>query len=97
MARHSVIVCDVCGRPTEQIAGKLCYVPSIPGVVRLQSNNYSHAADVGVCCKDKIFGQVKFTKRLSAAEHQKARRARVNRSTVRAKNAESKAAEAAEG
>lgn len=94
MARHSVIVCDVCGRPTEQIAGKLCYVPSIPGVVRLTANNYSHAADVGVCCKDKVFGQINFSKRMTAAEHQAARRNRVNKSTVRARKPESKAAEA---
>lgn len=94
MARHSVIVCDVCGRPTEQIAGKLCYVPSIPGVVRLQSNNYTHAADVGVCCKDKVFGQINFTKRMTAEQHQKARRERVGKSTVRARRAAEKAAEA---
>jgi hypothetical protein len=88
MARHNVMICDICGQTTEQIAGKLCYVPSIPGVLRLTANNYSHAADVGVCCKDKLFGEVKFTKRMSAEEHQKNRRGRVNRSTVRAKKTE---------
>jgi hypothetical protein len=88
VARHSVLICDLCGNPTEQIAGKLCWVPSIPGVVRLQSNNYSHAADVGVCCKDKLFSNTRFTKRMTQAEHQAARRARVNRSTVTAKKAQ---------
>ena len=83
MARHNVMVCDVCGRPTEQIAGKLCYVPSIPGVVRLTANNYSHGADVGICCKDKVFKEINFSKRLTAAEHQRRRKARANRSTVK--------------
>jgi hypothetical protein len=93
VARHSVMVCDVCGRPTEQIAGKLCYVPSIPGVVRLTANNYSHGADIGVCCKDKVFNDINFTKRMSAAEHQAARRNRVGKSTVRASKKTPQAAE----
>ena len=93
MARHNVIVCDVCGRPTERIAGKLCYVPSIPGVARLTSNNYTHTADVGVCCEERVFGDIHFNKRLSREEYHKVRIARANRSTVKARN-RPKAAEA---
>lgn len=86
MSRHNVIVCDVCGRPTDRIVGALYWVPSIPGTVRLTATNYTHKADVGECCKDRLFTGTKFSKRQNKEEHQKSRRARVNRTTVRMKS-----------
>ena len=77
------MVCDVCGKPTERIVGKLTFIPAVPGTVRLNWNNYSHAADVGECCKDRIFTVVNFKKRMTMAEYQKSRKARGNRTTVR--------------
>ena len=84
MARHQVIVCDVCGQPTERIAGKISFVPSIPGVSRLNWNNYTHSADVGECCKDKLFADISFRKRMTKKEYMKSRADKANRSTVRA-------------
>lgn len=88
MARHSVMICDLCGQPTEQIVGKISFCPTIRGVVRLNWNNYTHTADVGECCKDKLFKEVKFRKRMTQKEYQESRRARQNSSTVRARKKE---------
>jgi hypothetical protein len=85
VARHQVIVCDVCGQPTERIAGKISFVPSIPGVVRLNWNNYTHSADVGECCEKKIFGEINFRPRMTKGEYSKARRERSGKSTLKTK------------
>lgn len=74
MARKSLRVCDVCGRETEQIAGKLQYIPSIPGVTKLVHSQYTHHADVGTCCKEKLFKAFKFQKRMTASEYNAKRR-----------------------
>ncbi len=86
MSRHQVVVCDLCGNPTEQIAGKICFVPQIPGVTRKMWSNYSHTADVGMCCKDKLFKQVNFRKRMTKEEYRESRKRRSHSSTVKATN-----------
>jgi len=74
LARKSQKLCDVCGRETDRIAGKLQYIPSIPGVTKLVHSQYTHHADVGACCKDKLFKAFKFQKRMSADEYAAKRR-----------------------
>jgi hypothetical protein len=69
MARVALRTCDVCGRPTDLIVGKLHFIPSIPGVTKLTHSQYTHHADVGVCCKDKLFKALKFQTRMSAKEY----------------------------
>jgi hypothetical protein len=49
-------------------------------------SNYTHTADVGMCCKDKLFKTVKFRKRMTRQEYQDARKRRSHSSTVRATN-----------
>lgn len=88
MARHSVVICDLCGKPTEKIVGKISFCPTIRGVVRLNWNNYTHTADVGVCCKDKLFQDVKFRKRMTKQQYAEHRKERANRSTVKASQKE---------
>lgn len=84
MARHQVMLCDICGQPTEQIVGKISFCPTIRGVVRLNWNNYTHTADVGVCCKDQLFTDINFRKRMSQKQYQESRKAKANHTTVRA-------------
>jgi ribosomal protein S4 len=84
MARHQVLLCDICGRPTERIVGKLSYVPSIRGTVRLNWSNYTHTADVGDCCQAKLFNQVKFRKRMTREQYLEHRRQKRTKSTARA-------------
>lgn len=85
MARHAVMVCDLCGEPTEKLVGKISFCPTIKGVVNLNWNNYTHTADVGECCKDDLFKQVKFRKRMTQEQYQQSRRDRANKSTTRAR------------
>jgi hypothetical protein len=75
MGRRVVKTCDVCRKETEQIVGKLQFIPSIPGVTSINHSNYTHHLDVGVCCKEKVFKAFNFRKRQSAAEYQRSRKA----------------------
>lgn len=74
MARTTTLICDCCGNPTEQIVGKLIFVPMIPGVSRSAHSNYSHHADIGVCCKNQVLQGIRFRKRTTAEEYQASRR-----------------------
>jgi hypothetical protein len=74
MARNTTLVCDVCQKPTDQIVGKLTFVPMIPGVSRSAHSNYSHSADVGSCCREKLLRGIQFRPRMTAEEYQKLRR-----------------------
>lgn len=87
MARAQVMICDVCGQPTERIVGKISFCPTIRGVVRLNWNNYTHTADVGECCEGRLFGDINFRKRMTAKEYQASRKEKANKSTVRRKRA----------
>ena len=74
MARKIEIVCDVCKKPTTRIVGKLHFIPRIPGASRMVHSNYSHQADVGECCKDRLLRGFNFRKRLTAAEYSEQRK-----------------------
>lgn len=74
MARSVVLHCDICGKATDQIVGKLTFIPMIPGVSRSAHSNYSHHADVGSCCREKILNGIHFRKRTSAEQYQASRR-----------------------
>jgi len=74
MARVSMKSCDICGKPTEMIVGKLLFVPSIPGVTKLTHSQYTHHVDVGECCKKVLFKAFKFQPRMTAKEYQAKRR-----------------------
>lgn len=62
--------CDICGEPTDKIVGKIQFIPS-PIV---KHSNYTHHADVGVCCKTKLLNGFQWQKRLTAAKYREARR-----------------------
>jgi hypothetical protein len=74
MSRKIVKRCDICKRETDTIVGKLHWIPSIPGVTKLVHSNYTHHADVGACCKDKIFKVFSFQKRQTFSEYQDSRK-----------------------
>jgi hypothetical protein len=74
MARVAIRRCDVCGKETDLIVGKLLYVPSIPGVTKLTHSQYTHHADIGTCCKNQLFKVFKFQTRMSAREYAAKRR-----------------------
>jgi hypothetical protein len=72
--RETVLKCDVCKKPTDKIVGKLHFIPSIPGTSRKSHSNYTHTADIGVCCKDKLLQGINFRKRMTFDEYQRRRR-----------------------
>lgn len=74
MTRSTTLICDVCRKETKRIVGKLNFVPMIPGVSRSAHSNYSHTADIGECCRVKLFHAVGFRKRMSVNEYQSKRR-----------------------
>lgn len=85
MARHTLLICDVCGNPTDELAGKLTWNPNIPGKASFNRSNYTHSAHIGICCKDKLFSLVKFQKRMTKTQYAEQRSKNKQRSTVRAK------------
>lgn len=78
MARKTTETCDVCGKATERIVGKLFFTPLIPGVNGGVHSNYSHHADVGVCCQKRLLNGFKFRKRTTATEYHESRKRRAN-------------------
>jgi hypothetical protein len=74
VARELLLKCDVCGKATEQIVAKLTFIPMIPGVTRSAHSNYSHHADVGSCCREKVLKAIHFRKRTTVEEYQRSRR-----------------------
>jgi hypothetical protein len=74
VARETVIRCDICKKPTTKIVGKLHFIPAIPGLSRTVHSNYSHHADVGACCKDRLLKGFKFRPRISAKEYHESRK-----------------------
>lgn len=73
MARE--LRCDICKRPTTELVGKLFYTP----LTRGQGANsfharYSHHADVGSCCAERLLAGFDFQERKSAKEYHASRR-----------------------
>lgn len=68
------LVCDICKKPTEAIVGKLFYGPLVKGSARAVHSNYTHHADVGSCCGDRLLGSFNFRKRLTAKQYAQSRR-----------------------
>jgi len=73
VARVVTLRCDICKKPTEAIAGKLYYSTVTSGVRSLLSN-YSHHADVGVCCADRLLRGFDFKKRITKEEYNSKRK-----------------------
>ena len=73
--------CDICKKPTQKIVGKLFYTPMVPGVIGSGVHSkYTHHADVGVCCQDRLLTVFNFSERMTAEEYHASRR--VNRANV---------------
>lgn len=75
MAREIVKTCDICRKPTKKIAAKLNLIPMIPGVSRGVHSNYTHHADVGECCFNKLMKGFNFRPRMTREEYMESRRA----------------------
>lgn len=75
MGREVTLRCDICRKPTERIVAKLFYGPIISGVNRAVHSNYTHHADVGVCCHKKILRLFNFKQRMTAVQYHESRRA----------------------
>lgn len=72
MAR--VLVCDVCGKPTEEIVAKMFISPLRRGVTAHHAA-YSHRLDVGACCQPKVMKAFRWVKRTTAKEYHERKRA----------------------
>jgi len=72
----SSFVCDVCGRKCERIVAKLFFGPVLSGSMNASHSNYTHHADVGICCRDRLLKGFQFRKRMSKSEYLKSRKVR---------------------
>ena len=82
MAR--TLTCDICKRTTTGIAGKLFYLPTENGKRRLTHSEYTHHADIGVCCVSRVLELFNFQprmKRSSRREEPDGARASVGKDT----------------
>jgi hypothetical protein len=67
------LTCDVCKKPIEYVAAKLNYIPAGNGR-RATHSDYTHHADVGPCCSERILDLFQFHKRRTRKEYNEARR-----------------------
>jgi len=87
VARSVELHCDVCGKVTTRIIGKLHFIP-VNGLIRSAHSNYTHHADVGECCKERLLDGFRFRKRMTKEQYLTARRngkATTVKSTTKAK------------
>ena len=63
-----VLVCDICGKATEQIVGKIFYTPltRANGATNSFHNKYQLHGDVGTCCEGKLKRGFRWRQRVSA-------------------------------
>jgi hypothetical protein len=73
MTKLVTLKCDICRQETTRIIGKLHFIP-INGLSRSAHSNYTHHADVGECCKDRLLKGFSFRKRMSREQYQEARK-----------------------
>lgn len=73
MSKEVTLRCDICKQETTRIIGKLHFIP-INGLSRSAHSNYTHHADVGECCKNRLLKGFDFRKRMTRAEYQEARK-----------------------
>jgi hypothetical protein len=69
----------VCGKPCLKIVGKLYYGPMLRGSANAYHSNYTHHADVGNCCEDKLLKGFQFRKRMTASEYHESRKVGVTK------------------
>jgi hypothetical protein len=75
-ARTTTRHCDICRKPTNEIVAKLFYTPLTPnGGRQYQHSKYSHHADVGVCCGQKLLKLFQFQQRQTAEQYRANRKA----------------------
>jgi hypothetical protein len=73
MGKQVTLRCDVCKKPTERIVGKLHFIP-VNGLSRSAHSNYTHHADVGECCKERLLHGFAFRKRMTRSQYLEARK-----------------------
>jgi hypothetical protein len=69
--------CDICNKPTPYIAAKLNYIPMGNGQ-RATHSDYTHHADVGPCCSNRLHELFKFHKRKTRKEYNESRRGKAS-------------------
>jgi hypothetical protein len=75
MARAELKVCDICGKVTDEIVGKVFFTTLTPARSKNSfHNHYELHADVGACCVEKLKKGFRWRKRMSAQQYQLARR-----------------------
>lgn len=70
------LICDICKKETDAIAGKLFYAPNRNDGGKSFHNNYQFHLDVGVCCEQRLLhpSNFRWTKRISAKAYHTLRR-----------------------
>lgn len=71
MARS--VICDFCKKPTDRIVAKVHFIP-LDKKDRTTHSDYTHHADVGPCCSDRMLELFNFRPRMTRAEYQASRK-----------------------
>jgi hypothetical protein len=66
-------VCDICKQDTKKIVGKLQFIPTDRAKARTHSN-YTHHADVGECCSERVLKGFNFRQRMTRKEYLESRK-----------------------
>jgi hypothetical protein len=66
MARQ--LMCDICKKPTDRIEAKLHYI-AVGSGKRITHSDYTHHADVGACCANRILELFNFRSRMTRKEY----------------------------
>lgn len=66
-------VCDICRKDTNKIVGKLQFIPTDKAKARTHSN-YTHHADVGECCVNRLLELFNFRERMSRKAYLESRK-----------------------
>jgi len=70
-----ILLCDVCKKETDEIVGKLFFTPlGKSNNANSFHSHYTHHADVGSCCAERLLSGFNFTKRKTAKEYAASRR-----------------------
>lgn len=70
-----VQTCDMCKKPTTEIAHKILLTP-MPRHGKSMQSEYTHHADIGICCQGRIKQLVNFRQRRTREQYNKDRKKR---------------------
>jgi hypothetical protein len=71
----NIRVCDLCKKPTNEIAHKVLLTP-VPRHGKSMQSEYTHHADIGICCQGRIKNIINFKARRTREQYNADRKKR---------------------